>query len=384
MAYTVKNNTKIGVMKEVTEGTYVAPAAATDFIQVLSDGVEINPSRELLERNVLGTGLGKINPRTGLKSVKGSVPCYMRAASTAVGVPESDALLESLMGTKRNSASYISGSTHTTTVINVAATAGFKVGDIVVVKQAGAYHTSPIVSLVTDTSITLLVAMASAPANAVVIEAFTTYVPANSGHPSLSVSKYVEDAVLEQATGVKVNSFSLDSFSTGKIASMKFGFEGLDFDRSLTAPPFTPSYDTSETPVILDACIWQDGVKISVNEITLSIENTIGFIQDTCDGKKASRVTARTVKGTINPYKENNSIANFTKFNTNAPFSLFVTAHNATSTAGQYKESVSFYLPNCLINELAEGDIDGVLTDAISFSANTVDGSIGEVFISVS
>ena len=384
MGYSIKNNTKVAVMKEVTEGVYVAPAAGDDYVQALSDGLEVSPSRELLERNVLGTGLGKINPRLGLKSVKGTVPVYMRAGSAANSESEAGLLIESLLGSKRSSASIVSGTGHTTSVINVSSTANLKVGDIVVIKKAGAYHTSPIASLVSNTSITLLIPMAVAPASATVIEAFTSYVPANSGHPSLSISKYVEDAVLEQATGCKATSMSLDNFTTGKIASLKFGFEGLNFDRSLTAPPVAPSYDTSNTPVILDACIWQDGVKIQVNEFNFSIENTLGYIQDTENGKSSSRVTARSISGSINPYKSNSSVANFSKFNSNAPFSLFVTAHNPSATAGEYKESVSFYFPNCLTTELAEGDQDGVLTDAIKFSANTVDGSIGEVFISIS
>ncbi len=385
MGYTIKNNTKVAIMKEVTEGTYVAPAAGSDYVQALSDGLEISPSRDLLERNVLGTGLGKINPRLGLKSVTGTVPVYMRAGSTASSESEVGILLESLLGSKRNSASIVSGTGHTTSVINVSSTTNLKVGDMVVIKKAGAYHTSPIASLVTDTSFTLLIPMAVAASSATVIEAFTSYVPANTGHPSLSISKYVEDAVLEQATGCKATSMSVDNFTTGQIASMKFGFEGLNFDRSLTAPAGgAPSYDTSETPVILDAYIYQNGVKIQVNEFAFSVENTLGYIQDTDVGKSSSRVTARTVSGSINPYKANNSVANFTKFNTNAPFSLFVTAHNPTGTSGEYKESVSFYFPNCLTTELGEGDQDGVLTDAIKFSANTVDGSIGEVYISIS
>lgn len=384
MGYTIKNNTKVAVMKETTEGEYVAPSSGSDFVQAMADGLEMSPSRELLERNVLGTGLGKINPRLGLKSVTGSIPVYMRAGSTATAATESDYLLESLMGSKRSSASIISGTAHTASVIKVASTTNLKVGDTVVVKAAGAYHKSPIASLVANTSITLLIPCDVAPSDAVVIEAFTTYVPANTGHPALSISKYIEDAILEQATGCKVKSMSLDSFTTGQIASMKFTFEGLNFDRSLTAPAYAPVFDTSETPVILDAYIYQDGVKIQVNEFAFSIENTLGYIQDTDAGKSSSRVTARSVGGSMNPYKSNTSVANFNKFNTNTPFSLFVTAHNPTGVNGQYKESVSFYFPNCLTTELGEGDQDGVLTDAISFSANTVDGSIQEVYITVS
>jgi hypothetical protein len=385
MGYTIKNNTKVAIKVESTEGTYAPPSTGADYVQVLADGLEMSPSRETLERNVLGTGLGKITPRLGLKSVSGSIPVYMKAGSTAGAAPEYGPMMESVFGSKRSSALITSGTSHTTSLIKVASTANLKVGDIVVVKEDGAFHTSPIVAVVANTSIELLVPMASAPANGVEIEAFTTYVMADTGHPALSISKYVEDAVLESAMGCKGTSMGLENFTTGQIATFNFGFEGLDFGRSLTAPAGgTPVYDASETPVVLKACIYQDGNEISVNEFSFSVENTLGYIQDTCDGKTASRVTARTISGSINPYKLNNSVDQFNRFNTNAPFSLFVKSQNPTVVDGEYKESVSFYFPHCVITELAEADNDGVLQDAISFSANTSDGSLGELYISVS
>ena len=226
--------------------------------------------------------------------------------------------------------------------------------------------------------------MDSAPADAVVVEAFNTYVPADDSHPSYSVSKWVEGEVLEQAVGCKTTSLAVESFSTGQVASMKMGFEGANYSRSLSTLATTPAYDTSETPIILDACIYQDGVKIEVNDFTLSVENSLGWIKDTCNGKQTSRITSRSISGTINPYKADDSIADYTKFDANTAFSLFITAHNPSGTTGEYDESVSFYLPVCVITELGEGDIDGVLTEAISFTANSEDGSVKELYISIS
>lgn len=384
MGYSIKNNLKFAVMKEVTEGVYVAPASGADFIQVLQDGAEMTPSREVLERNVLGTGLARVAPRAGLKSVSGSIPVEMKSGSTEGAVPEWGVILESLMGAKRNSAAITTGTGHTTSVINVSSTANLKVGDVVTIEQSGAYHSSPIASLVANTSITLLVPMTDAPDDNVVISAFQTYTMAESGHPTLSVSKYVENAILEKAMGCRATSMSLDNFTTAQIASLAFGYEGLDFDRLESAPAFTPSFDTSETPTIINACIYQNGTEIYFNELSLSIENTIGFIQNTCDGKTGSRITARSVSGSMNPFKQNDNIDNYNNFNQNLPFSLYVTAKNPTAVEGEYHQSVSFYLPYCKITELGEGDNDGVLVDQISFSANTENGTLGEVYITVS
>ena len=383
MGYSIRKNIKLAIEKEVTEGTYVAPSAGAKYIQAQEDGIELNGTKDTLEMNVIGTGLSKIAPKVGLESAAGSVGVYMKSGSSASSEPEYGPLLESLMGTVRSSASQVSGISHTSSLVNVADTSSYKVGDIVVVKESGDYHTSPITSLVTNTSITLLISAAGVFSDNVVVEAFQTYVPADDSHPSLSISKYIEDAVLEKAVGCKAMSMSVEGFSTGQVASMKFGFEGSDYTRSLTASPFEPSYDTSETPVILDACIYQDGNQIAINDFTLSVENSLGWIKDTCNGKVSSRITGRTVSGTINPYKQDNDISNWSKFDANTSFSLVITAHNPGAT-GEYSESVSFYMPVCISTEISEGDVDGVLTDAISFTANSVDGTIKELYISMS
>lgn len=384
MGYSIKKNTKIAIERETTQGTYVAPTAGASFIQVKEDGLEMTPGKELLERNILGLGLSKVTPRTGLRSVTGALPVEMKAGSTEGAQPEYGLMLESLLGTVKETASQVSGSSHTTTTIFVSDTSGYEVGDVVLIKEAGAYHKSPIASLVTDTSIELLVEMDSAPADGVEIAALCTYKGADDGHPAYSATKYVEDAVRETATGCLTTSMSVDNFTTGQLADLSFGFEGLDFARSLSAPAYTPSFDSSEPPIILKACIFVDGEEVEVNEFTLSVENTIGFIQDTCNGKTASRITDRAVSGTINPYKLDDNIDNFNRFNENTTFSLFVTAHTPTGTTGEFKETFSFYLPVCIITEISETDLDGVLQESLSFTAGSVDGSVSDIFISMS
>ncbi len=384
MAYTIKKNIKVAVKAESTEGTYQGPASGADFIQAQEDGIELNGSKDTLEINVIGLGLSKAAPRVGLESATGSLGVYMKAGSLPSAEPEYGVMVESLLGTKRASSAITTGTGHTASVISVSDTSDLNIGDIVVIKEDDGYHTSPIQSINEDTSITLLVAGASAFSDNVEIEAFTTYVPADENHPAYSVSKWVEDEVLERAVGCKTTSLAIESFTTGQVASISMGFEGANYSRSLSTIPYSPSYDSSETPIILDACIYQDGVKVQINDFTLSVENALGWIKDTCNGKVSSRVTSRTITGTINPYKQDDDVSNYAKFDSNAPFSLFITAHNPNATAGEYSESVSFYLPRCVITELAEGDIDGVLTDQISFMASSEDGSLKELYISMS
>lgn len=391
MALTVKDNTKIGVEIEVTEGTYLAPQSASSYVQTLSDGTEMTPAKELLEREIFNGSIGKTTPRTGTRSVSGAVPTEARASSTEGSAPEYDALLRSALGLRRqktaDTTSKAAGHTASRLEIEDADIADFEVGDIVLVKEAGDYHVSPIIAKDSGAgvaNIDLLVPAAGAFSGSVVIAKYSTYTTADSGHPTLSISKYVEDAVLEQATGSRVNAMELQSFETGQVASWNFGFEGLSFDRSLTAIPHTPAFDSSLPPIILNACLFQDGVQLDVNALSFSLENTLGFATSTCspNGRFSSRVTARSITGSINPYKQDNSIAQFTKFNTNTEFSLFAYAYNPTAVAGEYEQIVAVYLPNCIITEMGESDQDGLLVNDLSFSASRgTDASEEEIYL---
>ena len=397
MAIAVKDNTVYAVEIEDTENTYKAPTAATSYVQTLSDGAEMTPAKELLERNIFNGSIGKTTPRTGTRTVTGAMPVEMRASSTEGAAPEYDALVRAALGSRRQVTTTSaddtdSGTPHTTTRIYLldADSGKYSVGDIVTVQVAGDYHTSPVTATsdaVGDTYIDLLVAADSAFTDGDAIAAVTTYVTANSGHPSLSISKYLETTVLEQATGCRVNSMALENFTTGQLASWNFGFEGMDFDRSLTAQPHTPSYSDAEPPIILQACIYQDGVQLPVNELSFTIENTLGFATSTCseNGRISGRVTERTITGSMNPYKQDDSIDQFTKFKTNSEFSLFGQAYIPSSTAGEYGQVVSFYLPSCIITELGEADQDGLLQEEVSFSAGRgADGTGEEVYLSFS
>jgi hypothetical protein len=397
MALSVKDNTVFAVEIEDTENTYKAPTADTSYVQTLADGAELTPAKELLERDIFNGSIGKTTPRTGIRTVSGSLPVEMRASSTEGGEPEYDALVRSCLGSRRqvtttNADDTDAGGPHTTSRIYLldADASKYQVGDVITVEVTGDYHTSPVTAVSNtpgDVYVDLLVAAAGAFTDGDVIQAVTTYVTSNSGHPTLSISKYIETTRLEQATGCRVNSLALENFTTGQLASWNFGFEGMDFDQSLTAQPHTPAYSNAEPPIILNACIFQDGVQLDVNEVSFSLENTLGFATSTCasNGRISGRVTERSITGSFNPYKQDDSIAQFTRFQNNTEFSLFGNAYIPSSTAGEYSQVVSFYLPSCIITELGEADQDGLLQEEVSFSAGRgADGTNEELYLSFS
>ena len=111
--------------------------------------------------------------------------------------------------------------------------------------------------------------------------------------------------------------------------------------------------------------------------------NTLGFLTSTAskNGKISSRITEFVAGFSINPYMEDDDVNNFNLFDNNTAFSLFGSAHNPGSAQEEHLENVAFYMPNCRIPEIATGDEDGILTDAITGSAFKTNGN-DTIFIS--
>ncbi len=371
---------------EDTEGVYKAPTAGTSFVQTLAEGAELSRSKEQIERNIFNNSIGQTSPRTGMFTASGTLPVEFKSHSTQGAAPEFDKLMQSALGGKRQISSEVTTLTgNTASVLKVTDASVFKVGDIVLVKEAGKFHVSPISAVDTTLdTIILLVAADSAFSDGVVIAKSTIYTVADEGHPSLSISRYLNGEILQNVTGAKVNSMSLEGFSTGQLPSLSFGFEGLNFDSSLTTIPFTPAYDSQLPPIVMDGRVYMSGSLIDVNEVTLSLENTLGFQTsiNAVNGRTSGWATNRTITGSFNPYMQDDTMANFTKFKQNTPFSLFAYAKLPSSTAGEFGGVVAIYAPNCVITDLTEADADGLLQENITFSANRgSSGTIDEIYI---
>ncbi len=369
------------------ETTAQAPASASQYVQVLEDGFEVSPAKELVERTILTSSIGKVSPRASTKSVSGSAPVELRAAGVEGQIPQYDVLLRSAFGDRRRRQSQVTtGTGHTTTQLNITnADFKFKKYDMIVILQSGAHHVA-FVTAVASGNITYFPAAASAPSDNVVVAKCVTYVPANANHPVYTVSAYWGNEIREQAIGCRSASWSIENFSTGQIPTQNFQFEGVNFDEVDGAAPHTPTYDAGLPPLALCAKVYQDGTSIQLNEFGVSLENVVGFLTSvtSCDGRISGRITERTVTGSINPYKDDTSVANFTKFKNNTLFSLVAVLGNESTTAGEYDlgSIVGVYLPNCLLTEKTVGDQEGILTEDLSFSANRgTDGTQEEIIL---
>jgi len=380
----IRNLTVIGIEEEVTQGLFVAPQTDTSFIQTLP-GFAWTPAREELVREIIDGSIGEATPRKGMKSVTEALPVEFRASGIEGGDVDFAPLLRAAMGARRNSASSTTKAGNTSSVLQIedADIGKYSPGDIVLVEEAGAFELRPI-TIVDSTpgsaNITLAFALtAGAPADGVDISAFTTYLTANSTHPSLSASIFRANEIREAGLGLRVTSMALENFQTGQLASWNFALEGLTYTYVDGAAPFTPVFDTGLPPVILEACIFQDGNILKLNNFGVNLENTLAFITDTCNvnGRDSSRVSKRVITGTINPYTDDTDVSQFTKFDLNTEYSLFASAFNPSIVAGEIVlgSAVGIWLPQCISTEFVPGELDGTEIDDITFKATR--GSTG-------
>jgi len=392
MSTIIKNNTTVFVIAEATEGTYDPASLGSEAIAPLGDGFEIIPSKESLERTIMTGSIGVAAPRNGMKTGSATIPVEMRASTTEGAIPEYNLLAKGALGNSRAAVTKTSddteGGTYSDTVICFLAAdiSAYTVGDILHIKRAGAHHVSPITAIGTN-EVTLLVAdPAGAFVDGLVVSAVTTYYPANSGHQSMTVEAWGEGVRKEYLSGAKVTSMALNNYTTGQLADLSFGLEGAGFDQSIGTLGVTPTYSAALPPIVLNACLYVDGVQMDVNDVSLSLENTLGWITSTCsaNGRISSRVATRNISGSFTPYKDGTSVANFDRFDANTSFSLFTYAYNPTGTAGEFNQIVAFYLPQVLISEYGSADKDGIVQESLSFKAHRGNaGDTDEMFFCV-
>jgi hypothetical protein len=278
----IKKNSVVAVVEEVTEGTYVAPASGADFIQTL-EALDVAAAKELLEREVLLASIGKIQPRVGEDSVTGSLPVEFKASGTEGSAPEYAPLVKSALGAETSITTQTTtktGNTASQLEIQDADIGKFSLYDVLVVLEAGAHHICYVTAI--DTTATLaniqvLPAASGAFSDNVVISKNQMYVTGNDGHPTFSTSLYWGDEILQTGVGCRTSGLTLSNFTAGQLASLEASFEGLTFARSDASAAFTPVFDSALPPVIINACVFQDGTQLEVQNFSFSLTNTIAF-----------------------------------------------------------------------------------------------------------
>ena len=370
-----KSLDKLALVAEIDEGTAVAANSSSHYVEPVAEGLSFNLEREEIERNLLNDSAETEASRVGTSTVSGEANFECRANANAGEAPvDLDLCLRSLLGGKRTAASATTVAGSTGTVLRFARHS-FKAGDCVLVKAAGKFEIRPVKSI-TNTGVTLAIALSAAPATGVSVEAVTTYFPDAKSSLTLTAEHYPGNEIKNVIAGLRAVNGSLSDWSTGNIPKMSFSFNGLSMNLSEGSSNLNPAANTALPPVVLSSCAWLNGNKIEYNDFALSIENTVADLPSACskNGKIGTRITRQLISGSINPYMEDDDVDRFNLFNKNGDISLFVYAFNPTGTEGEFNQAMAVWIPQGKITALPKSDLNGIYTDDVQFKAHRSSG----------
>ena len=90
-------NSALAVMKEVTEGTPVAPSASSDYV-ALQDDFSMSPSFNVLANAELKASIGTAKPILGSENPTASFSHYLRSSGVEGQAPNFGTMLEAAYG----------------------------------------------------------------------------------------------------------------------------------------------------------------------------------------------------------------------------------------------------------------------------------------------
>lgn len=281
------------IKKEVTAGTYVAPAAGTDFVP-LRPGNELSYKPENLDSDELLNDIGAAKSFIGKESVTGKHSAYLRHSGVEGQEPQLGLLFESIIGSKVvQTVEYdtISGSTTKVLKVNTGEGVNFIEGQAVLVKNGSGYEIRNIDSISSD-DLTLNFALNNAPGTGVNLGKVITYVPAAQGHPNFSTTKYVGGGYAKEiSAGNTVTEMALTMDANG-FGEVEFSYEGtkyyfnpivitssnkyLDFVDDQGTQACSIAEGVYKTPVVLAEAIQAALEAASTETFTVSYSNASG------------------------------------------------------------------------------------------------------------
>ncbi len=387
-----KRDSVVGIMAESTEKTYEAPSGTSKYMQVEPD-FSVKVARDEKAREFITGSIGMAKPLKGMKSAEMTLTFEARGAANGGIVPDYGPIFKSCFGSevaRTVDRLTTTGSTTTTVVMDTGLGSNFAVGDMILIAKGSGNSSVRFVTGISTDTLTVAPALAAGevPGSGVNIVGAVTYKPADSGHTSLSVSVYWANQIREAVIGGKVSQLSLSAWEVGEIPKFSATIQGLTYTRTDGAAPHTPAYINQLPPVVLAAYVYQDATAIQIKGVSLSIDQELSKTFDVMDADGATKqfVTKRSISGSINPYLDDTSVANFTLFNANTNFSLLVVIGNKDSNDDLVEGSVvGIYLPRCIVSENAVGDDGGILMENLSFKAHRGDeGTSDEIYLGVS
>lgn len=291
-------STVASFVQESSEGSYTAETAAS-FVPV-REGFAFNPVLNTVETDeFVGGDIGQSKTFATFEDPAISFPIYWRHSGTEATEPEWGILMESCLGASSGPDAEITlAGGSTTTVLKVADTSTFEVGQGLLIKDAtNGYSVRSVASIPNGTDLTLNFALSNAPASGVALGRTILYKPGIS-HPTYTAHHFQgasSSAFRQSFTGCRTTNISMDfnandlaqgTVDAGGIKSfynpvtISSSNEYIDFTDDGGTTAFTLENKTYQSPVELAAEIQTKGQAAATasggDDFLCSYSNTTG------------------------------------------------------------------------------------------------------------
>jgi len=230
MAITTRSSVA-AVKEEITEGTPVAPAAATDYL-ALQDDFSIAPGTDSLENGELKSSIGKSKPISGAENPTASFSHYLRASGVVAQAPNFGLLLKSCLGAVAVATTeYNTVASSTTSLIKVDTGEGatFQRGEALLIKDGVNGHLIRCLDSISSDDLTPGFKLPAAPAVNVNLGRSVLYYPANTGHSSLTLWHYLGNGgAVQMVSGARCTEASFE-MAAGQLITGNYSLEGIGF-----------------------------------------------------------------------------------------------------------------------------------------------------------
>lgn len=220
----------LALVPETTEGTPVAPAAATQYTAMQGD-LAIKPVFAVQENDEKRSSIGRGKVILGAEAPTVSFSHYIRHSGTEGAAPDYNDLLKALFGTETVNSTQratTSGS-GTSTIILAAGGSDFARGAGILLKDTTNGSRIRAVHSVSSNTLTLGFQVPVAPATGMNVGKCVYYSPASTGHQTLTLWHYMGNGgTTEMVSGCRVTEMALDA-SAGELINANFSLEGIGY-----------------------------------------------------------------------------------------------------------------------------------------------------------
>jgi hypothetical protein len=309
MAFIGLKNSVMGVIAETTEGVYLPPANATDYVALQPDAV-IVPETETLE-NVELTGTNAASkPIQGLESPTGTFSSYLKHSGTEGVAPETGPILKAMFGTEDvASTEFDTVAASTISVVKVDSGEGvnFQRGQALLIKDGtNGYSIRPVHSVATD-DLTLGFDTSVATPISTNLGKSILYSPSDSGHDTLSLTQYLGNGGgISAIAGARPTGYSITA-DAGQLINGNFTFEGIKYLMNPITTAAADIYldfidDNGTFAAVISAKSWKDpkelaeALTVSMNSVQVAETHLVEY---NSKGASAGKFTISTSTSTI-------------------------------------------------------------------------------------